>query len=215
LELYFNTSRPDDSGQDIYVARRASTSAAFGAPELFLAAAGSPFLSADGLKFFFVTPTLGGLGQDDFYVMTRAHSSDEFGSPIHLADISSPQEDFGLILSPDGTTVYFSSTRPGVPLGGPFGEYGMWQATVLPPGDFNGDGAVDTADYVWRKGMGTTYTQADYDVWRANFGRTVGSGAAVNPPDASVEPFSAMIPEPSSFALVAMGFLAAPCRRRR
>ena len=33
------------------------------------------------------------------------------------------------------------------------------------PGDFNNDGAVNTGDYlVWRKGLGTTYTQGDYDV---------------------------------------------------
>jgi hypothetical protein len=38
------------------------------------------------------------------------------------------------------------------------------------PGDFNASGIVDTADYVvWRNGLGTTYTQADYDTWRANF----------------------------------------------
>ena len=36
------------------------------------------------------------------------------------------------------------------------------------PGDYNHNGIVDAADYVvWRKGLGTTYTQADYDVWRA------------------------------------------------
>ena len=40
--------------------------------------------------------------------------------------------------------------------------------SIVLPGDFNGDGAVDAADYVvWRMGLGTTYSQADYDVWRA------------------------------------------------
>ena len=38
-------------------------------------------------------------------------------------------------------------------------------------GDFNNDGSVDAADYVvWRNGLGTIYTQSDYDTWRANFG---------------------------------------------
>ncbi len=37
-------------------------------------------------------------------------------------------------------------------------------------GDFNGDGAVDAADYtVWRDGLGTKYNQDDYDVWKANY----------------------------------------------
>ena len=40
------------------------------------------------------------------------------------------------------------------------------------PGDFNGNGVVDAADYVaWRKGLGTLYTQNDYNVWRAHFGQ--------------------------------------------
>jgi hypothetical protein len=37
-------------------------------------------------------------------------------------------------------------------------------------GDWNGDGSVDAADYVvWRKMGGS---QADYDAWRSNFGKT-------------------------------------------
>ncbi|MEX0612224.1 MAG: autotransporter-associated beta strand repeat-containing protein, partial [Pirellulales bacterium] len=49
-------------------------------------------------------------------------------------------------------------------------------------GDFNSDGVVDAADYVvWRKGLGTTYTQNDYNAWRSNFGATEGgSGGFVN-----------------------------------
>ena len=46
------------------------------------------------------------------------------------------------------------------------------------PGDFNANGMVDAADYVvWRKGLGTIYTQNDYNVWRTNFGQPGGSGA--------------------------------------
>lgn len=46
-------------------------------------------------------------------------------------------------------------------------------------GDFNGNGIVDAADYVaWRKGLGTTYTQNDYNVWRTHFGQTLGGGTA-------------------------------------
>lgn len=46
-------------------------------------------------------------------------------------------------------------------------------------GDFNRDGAVDTADYTfWREYVGTYFTNQDYDVWRANFGHTIGTGAS-------------------------------------
>ena len=38
---------------------------------------------------------------------------------------------------------------------------------LMLPGDFDGNGIVDMADYVvWRAGLGTTFTQDDYDVWR-------------------------------------------------
>jgi hypothetical protein len=60
------------------------------------------------------------------------------------------------------------------------------------PGDFNTDGKVDAADYaVWRK---TDGSQAGYNAWRANFGRTAGSGSSVA--DASA------VPEPGSIGLL-------------
>jgi hypothetical protein len=66
-------------------------------------------------------------------------------------------------------------------------------------GDYNGNGVVDGADYlVWRKGLSTTYTQADYDVWRSHFGQTAGSGAALP----SAESLSAAVPETSTAVLL-------------
>jgi hypothetical protein len=62
-------------------------------------------------------------------------------------------------------------------------------------GDFNGNGNVDAADYVvWRKGLGTTYTQNDYNVWRAHFGQTSGSGAGASA--------NATVPEPATLLLL-------------
>jgi hypothetical protein len=64
-------------------------------------------------------------------------------------------------------------------------------------GDFNSDGSVDMADYVvWRKGLGTTYTQDDYDIWLANLGATSGSGSGG-------DSFGA-VPEPTSLVLLAI-----------
>ena len=93
--------------------------------------------------------------------------------------------------------------------------------TVHVPGDFSGDGIVDAADYVvWRKGLGTEYTQDDYDVWRAHFGATsltsigAGSGAAGYPLRASAEPLPAIIPEPTTASILLVGILAlSACRR--
>jgi len=76
-------------------------------------------------------------------------------------------------------------------------------------GDFNGDGTVNAADYVvWRKNVGT---QASYDTWRANFGHTAGSGAALP----SANPLSAAVPEPSAVVLMvlaAAGWCFLRCR---
>ena len=61
-------------------------------------------------------------------------------------------------------------------------------------GDFNSDSVVDAADYItWYKGLGTNYIPSDYNIWRANYGRTIpGSGAAS----------TAAIPEPASAVIL-------------
>ncbi len=61
------------------------------------------------------------------------------------------------------------------------------------PGDFNGDGHVDAADYVyWRKNDGTP---AGYQTWRSNFGNLANAaGAAVSE-----------VPEPRALLLLFAG----------
>jgi probable HAF family extracellular repeat protein len=87
------------------------------------------------------------------------------------------------------------------------GEYHAFLLTPTLLGDFNGDGTVDAADYVvWRKGLGTTYTQSDYTVWRAHFGQTAGNGAS------TIE--NAAIPEPATLALLILAAVSIPLRRR-
>jgi hypothetical protein len=72
-------------------------------------------------------------------------------------------------------------------------------------GDYNNNGVVDAADYVvWRNEINTP---AAYNTWRANFGRTAGSGA--------VAAASTSVPEPASALLiiVAAGTLVMQSRR--
>jgi hypothetical protein len=78
------------------------------------------------------------------------------------------------------------------------------------PGDYNGNGNVDAADYVaWRNNLDQSVTlpndaspgtvsQADYDVWRRNFG--AGSG----------DSFVSAVPEPAASLLIigSVSFLA-------
>jgi uncharacterized membrane protein len=99
-------------------------------------------------------------------------------------------------VSGDGRTVIGEGMSPD-------GNSEAWIAYLGPAprvvGDFNNDGTVDAADYAaWRNGLGTTYIQADYDVWRANFDTTAAAAAAVDE-----RHVNGAIPEPSALLLVA------------
>ncbi len=78
------------------------------------------------------------------------------------------------------------------------------------PGDFNGDGVVDAADFtVLRDGFGTIYTLADYALWTANFGSSWTMGSSVS---------SVAVPEPIAVLLLvlstAVGMLHRHANRR-
>ena len=92
------------------------------------------------------------------------------------------------------------------------GQGEIYRIVPVLPGDFNGDGSVDAADYVvWRKNPNGIFTASDYAEWRAHFGHTSSSGAALR----SVEPMSASVPEPAALAVAGfacMSLLA--CRRK-
>lgn len=76
-------------------------------------------------------------------------------------------------------------------------------AFALPNGDYNQDGVVDAADYVvWRKTIGGQFA---YDAWGTHFGTTPGSGSGFASGSA--------VPEPTTWALAALAFIAAlACR---
>jgi hypothetical protein len=88
------------------------------------------------------------------------------------------------------------------------GTQGLFTDNLALPGDYNHNGVVDAADYVvWRNGLGTTYTQADYDVWRAHFGQPAGSGAVVGANFA--------VPEPGTLLQIILMAAVVPISRRR
>ena len=70
-------------------------------------------------------------------------------------------------------------------------------------GDFNGDGVVDAADYVvWRK---NGLTQAQFDLWRANFGENGGGGSVAG----------AAVPEPTTGLIFTVGIVLLSAMRRQ
>jgi hypothetical protein len=80
--------------------------------------------------------------------------------------------------------------------------------------DFNNDGTVAAADYVvWRKGVGTTYDENDYELRRTNFGSSLDSGSGLALP--SAEPLSAAVPEPATLLLIVVIVSPVVCARRR
>jgi hypothetical protein len=88
-----------------------------------------------------------------------------------------------------------------------FGFYGLawWAGPDMskPPGDHNGDGSVDGADYVaWRKNPSAFGGDpGGYDEWRMNFGSTSGSGG------------TASVPEPGGIVVAVMMMAGVLCRR--
>jgi hypothetical protein len=154
----------------------------------------------------------------DIWFAPRNTANDSFSDVVNIGEpINTRYADGGLVVSADwpanGATVYFASNRdggPGAP--GTSGGTNLWQATwvAIPEGDYNYDGNIDAADYVvWRKGLGATYTQSDYDVWRANFGNvSLGVGAGSGAASPSAEPFPDVVPEPACGVLIILGLIA-------
>jgi hypothetical protein len=89
------------------------------------------------------------------------------------------------------------------------------------PGDYNGNGVVDAADYtVWRDHLGTNFDlagngdetgpsaglvdEADYLFWKSHFGQTAGAGSRA----------IAGVPEPATLAMAVAAAALVALRRR-
>lgn len=88
-------------------------------------------LSADELTIFFSSERPdGGVNARDIYAASRTSRRDPFGPPAVVAELVSPFADSAPMLTPDGTTLFFESTRPGSV------KHDLWVATRTPASPF-------------------------------------------------------------------------------
>jgi Tol biopolymer transport system component len=152
LELYFKSNRSGGyGGEDLWVSNRPTKDDPWGIPiNLGSIINGSdwdrePSISSDGLVLFFgsVRP---GYGDIDLWLTSREAKNNAWSEPLNIGPgINTATSEDGASISSDGRTLYFSdyqsSTRPGG-----YGGADLWQVTIQPIVDLNGDGIVDSAD---------------------------------------------------------------------
>lgn len=151
LTLYFTDTldtRPGGQGNiDLWVSKRASTDDDWSEPTNLGPMVNSsshdfaPHVSADELTIFFGSTRPGGFGAWDIWVTTRATTEDDWGQPKNLGPpINTSFTDDTPVISFDGNILYFKSRRPDN------GDHNLWQVSIEPVVDLNGDGIVDAAD---------------------------------------------------------------------
>ena len=149
LSLYFTSNRGGGYGAyDLWVTTRATKDDAWSPPVNLGSTVNSsaddvaPGISADGLSLFFTSNRPGGSGGLDLWVTTRATTDDPWGEPVNFGStVNSSAWDAHPDISADGSTIFFMSDRPGW-----LGGYDLWQVSISPVVEFNGDGIVDSAD---------------------------------------------------------------------
>ena len=152
LSLYFSdfiAYRPGGyGGWDLYVTTRATLADPWGAPVNLGATVNSPALdvnadiSADGLALFLESNRPGSLGMADLWMTTRTTQDSDWGPMVRLGPtVNAGGFDAMPDISSDGSTLYFCAERAGG-----LGSVDLWQVSIDPVVDFNGDGKVDGAE---------------------------------------------------------------------
>ena len=160
LTIYFASARtPTLGGNDIWMATRASRSAAWGTPvhvtELSSAGAdGAPALA--GPLAIAIDSDRAGTTMLDAYVATRATPGAAFGAPTAIAAINSADAEGNPMLTEDRLAVYFDSNRTG--------DNELFVATRATPTAAFGPPAQITE---------LASTSADSDPWISPDGRTM------------------------------------------
>ncbi|MFC1634778.1 LamG-like jellyroll fold domain-containing protein [Planctomycetota bacterium] len=149
LSFFFSSRRPGGYGdRDTWLTTRETTNDPWREPVNLGQNVNSssydsgPSISADGLLLFFGSSRPGGYGSQDICLTTRKTLFDHFGPTMNLGPtVNSSSQDITPFISADGSTLYFCSNRSGG-----YGGSDLWQVSIEPFVDFNGDGTVDSGD---------------------------------------------------------------------
>jgi TolB protein len=113
--LWFSRDRPGGAGAyDIWMARRTASGWGPAAPVSFNSPGRDfdPAFSRDGQFVYFSSDRPGGFGGDDLW--RTAVTRTGFGEPVNLGSgVNSAGKEWAPMLSPDKSTLLFSSDRPG------------------------------------------------------------------------------------------------------
>lgn len=215
LTLYFSSDRSGGVGdQDLYQATRASTADPFGNVTHFntglntISDDSGSRISADGLTLYFHSERTGGQGSFDLYMTKRDTTDDPFGPPDPLDQVNSIYAEIRPTISADGLTLLFSDNVDSPNRPGGQGDMDIWVTTRetiaepfgpplnlndLWPGSAINTPSVEASPYLspdWPAVGSKLYFVTDRsrngDVWEVTW-----------------------VPEPSSFALAALGSLGA------
>ena len=128
---------PASNNYQTYLATRATPSGPFGAPvaipelDYVDRSTVDGFLTDDGLTMFFSSAPVAepadaaasavdagktsdaGVANSDLFVASRRSTSELFSVPLPLSDLNTPADERDPWLTPDGTTLYFTSDRGG------------------------------------------------------------------------------------------------------
>jgi len=149
LEIFFHSPRSGGFGNaDLYVTTRPTIHDDWGEPVNLGSTVNTsdydygPNISCDRLTLHFYSNRPNGYGSTDIWMVRRATIYDDWGEPVNLGPIvNSSSADNSPTFSADGSMLYFRSRRPGG-----YGDFDIWQVSVEPIVDLNGDGIVDSAD---------------------------------------------------------------------
>ena len=152
LTLYFDSDRHGrlDVDYQIWVTTRATKHDPWGEPVKLninneAAWEGNPSISSDDLALFFCANFSDSYGSGDIYMTTRGTRDDPWGTPVNLGPmVNTAYAEDGPDISADGRTLYFCDYKP--PRPGGYGATDLWQVSIDPIVDFNGDRIVDAED---------------------------------------------------------------------